>query len=140
MKIKNQAGITLIELLGALSILLILIILIGSAHLLGQRQFIKQTDAVDKQSEIREVVNQLTADLRSVNAEDILLEDNQLTVGPNIYLHSGTTLERNEQILSRVIDTLNFDLTEDGIEITIKTTRNKNGNRASIETAVYFRR
>lgn len=44
----NQRGITLVELLAVLAILSVIILLIGSAHLFGQKQLIYQTDELDK--------------------------------------------------------------------------------------------
>lgn len=140
MTIKSQSGITLVELLGSLAILSIILILIGSVHLFGQRQFVNQTDAIDKQAETRRAISQLTEDIRSVSSDEVWIDGSMVTIGLNVYEHEAKTLHRNERILSEEIEIFLLDLTEDGIEITIASTENKNGHRSSVETALYFRK
>ncbi|MBM7541795.1 PilW family protein [Amphibacillus cookii] len=138
--IKNEQGITLVELLGVLAIMSIMIVLIGSAHLFGQRQFYQQTDQIDKQGEVRLVVSQLTTDLRKVTTESVSQSEGIWQIGTHSYRHHGDTVYRNDQPLSDAIEIFDLTLSENGADITIKSTANKQGRVTEISTTLYYRK
>ncbi|WP_017472736.1 PilW family protein [Amphibacillus jilinensis] len=140
MVIKNEQGITLVELLGVLAILSIVIVLIGSAHLFGQRQFYHQTDQIDKQGEVRLVVSQLTTDLRKVTAESVSQSEGIWQIGTNRYRHHGDIVYRNDHPLSDAIEIFDLTLLENGAAITIKSIANKQGRETEISTTIYYRK
>ncbi|CQR48020.1 hypothetical protein BN1058_02360 [Paraliobacillus sp. PM-2] len=137
--LKNERGITLVELLAVLAILSIVIALISSAHLFGQKQYIKQTDEIETQDEVRFVMSQLTTDLRSVTENKIMKKENELIIGNHTYRHSGNTLYRNNDAVSRMIDQFTIEITESGIGIAISSVANKQGEQSDLETTIYFR-
>lgn len=140
----NQRGITLVELLGVLAILSVIILLIGSAHLFGQKQLIYQTDEVDKQGDVRLVASQLTTDFRSIT--DYLEDADGYHIGDQTYQYSDSTVSRNGQTLSNNI--ANFELipiNDDagelvGVDIVIESEAGGQAGPTTVETAIYFRR
>ncbi|PXW90038.1 prepilin-type N-terminal cleavage/methylation domain-containing protein [Streptohalobacillus salinus] len=144
--IKNEKGITLVELLAALAILSIILLLVGSAHIFGQRQYFEQNKTIQLQDEVRAAMSQLTTDVRKVTADTgaTVTRTNgttTLTLGENNYTHQASTLKRNGVVISDYISTFNWEEpNERQINIEIESTLNDKGKRATLTTTVYFRR
>ncbi len=144
---KDERGITLVELLAVLAILSIILLLVGSAHIFGQRQYFEQSETIDHQGDVRLIMSQLTTDVRKVTVnEGASTSDNSgvftLTLGANVYTHEGTTLKRNGVILSENISTFEWSSTtnETANKIKIESVLDDKDKRASLETVLYFRR
>lgn len=72
--LKDEAGITLVELLAAISILSIVILLAGSIHMFGQRHFINQTDSASRSNDLTYALSVLSSDLRKEAPDLIRIE------------------------------------------------------------------
>lgn len=141
----NERGITLVELLGVLAIMSVVILLIGSVHLFGQKQLVYQTDQVNKQGDARQVISQLTTDFRSVTADQYIVEDDEYQIGDYVYRFDDATIYRNDQIISD--DIVSFDLSpildeEElvGVNIVIESLASEQGSQTPVKSAIYFRR
>ncbi|WP_067837447.1 PilW family protein [Amphibacillus sediminis] len=138
--VKDERGITLVELLGVLAIISVVITLIGSTHLFGQKQFIYQIDEIDKMAEVRQLMSQLTTDIRAVSAESISIDQDALAVGTNTYQFENQTVYRNGQVLSNEISTFDVVLLAEGIEVSIESTANLRHIESKLATTIYFRK
>lgn len=143
----NQRGITLVELLGVLAILSVIILLVGSAHLFGQKQLIYQTDELHKQGDVRLVISQLTTDFRSVTATDYSVDTDTGTyqVGTHTYSYNERIIYRDGKKMSDNIAGFTLTPIEDdeelvGINIKIDSKDSDQAGQTTIETAIYFRR
>jgi len=130
-----------------LSILSIILLLVGSAHIFGQRQYFEQNETIDHQGDVRLIMSQLTTDVRKVTVNEGAATSDSggvftLTLGTNTYTHQGTTLKRNGVILSENISTFEWPSTtnEAANKINIVSVADDNGERANLETVLYFRR
>lgn len=142
---KNERGITLVELLAVLSILSIILLLVGSAHIFGQRQYFEQNETIDHQGDVRLIMSQLTTDVRKVTVNEgaATSDSGGLTLGTNTYTHQGSTLKRNGVILSENISAFEWCTTNEAankITIKIVSVVDDKGKQASLETVLYFRR
>lgn len=145
--VKDERGITLVELLAVIAILSVILMLIGSAHIFGQRQYVEQSETIDYQEDVRLIMTQLTTDARKVSVTEGATAINQngtftLTIGTNVYTHEGTTVKRNGVILSEHIRVFDWESTtnEDKHIIKITSSVDAKNNQANLETVLYFRR
>lgn len=128
--IKSERGVTLVELLAAISLLSIVLLLASSVHLFGQKQMNSQSDEVQKQSQERLAANLITKEIRKAKTVEVK-NPNQLTVNDtDTYKLEGTTIKKNnDEFMTKI----------NGFSVT------KNGNRVSLkignlpETTIYIR-
>ncbi|GEM00601.1 hypothetical protein SAMN05421839_101146 [Halolactibacillus halophilus] len=142
---KDERGITLVELLAVLAILFIILLLVGSTHIFGQRQYFEQTETIDHQGDVRLIMSQLTTDVRKVTVNEGATTSDSggvftLTLGANTYTHQGTTIKRNGVILSEHISTFEWLTNEAANEIKIVSVPDDKGKQTSLQTMLYFRR
>lgn len=78
--IKDEAGITLVELLAAISLLSVVIILAGAIHMFGQRQFVNQTDSAHRSNDLSYALTVISTDIRKRARNDITFTDNEITI------------------------------------------------------------
>ncbi|MFC4386281.1 PilW family protein [Gracilibacillus marinus] len=138
---KNEKGITLVELLAVLAIMSVVIALISSVHLFGQRQYIDQSETIEHQSEVRVAVSQITKDIRKVNSDAVNIGTNQFVIGDNAYTLEATKIKRNDTIISEEISdfSMSFDEDKGRIDLTITSLADNKGNQHSISTSIYLR-
>lgn len=142
-KIKeNEAGITLVELLAAISILSIVILLAGSVHMFGQRQFIDQTKSASQENDISYAMTVMSTDLRKLSKGEInKLADSSIETDRYSYKFNleKKQLEKGDTILVEgVTGSFTKLLKEEkieGVQITISS-----GNSKEFKTTIYFRR
>ncbi|BAM47133.1 prepilin-type N-terminal cleavage/methylation domain-containing protein [Amphibacillus xylanus] len=142
----NQHGITLVELLGVLAILSIILLLIGSAHIFGQKQLVYQTDEVNQQNDVRLVVSQLTTDFRSTTADKYIEDAEGYHLGSHVYKFNESSVFRNGEKLSDNIARFELAPIKDdadvlvGVDIVIESLLGGQGSQTTVETAIYFRK
>ncbi|MEQ6375640.1 prepilin-type N-terminal cleavage/methylation domain-containing protein [Bacillaceae bacterium S4-13-58] len=91
----SEKGVTLVELLAAISILSIVMLLASSVHLLAQKQMNSQSNAIQIQSDERMAMNLITKEIRKAQTIEVK-NPNELTInGADIYRLEGTTLKKN---------------------------------------------
>lgn len=97
MKLKNESGITLIELLAALSLLMVVILLAGSVHMFGQRHFRSQTESASQANNISYALSVMSSDLRRYSPNELRLRrtgsTQNLEVGNEIWIIEEETAE-----------------------------------------------
>lgn len=145
--IKNERGITLVELLGSLALMSIILLLIGSVHLFGQRQFRDQSADINSQSQVRYVMSQVTSDIRSITSDQVTGDtEGVLNLGVNVYEHNNSSaiLSRNGVVISENIKTFTWAINDEEvdvhIELTVGSTDNQRGQATELVTTIYFRR
>lgn len=136
---KSESGFTLVELLATLAILSLVIILAGSIHIFGQKQFIQQSEQVSQINDLRYIMASIEQDVRQTPKEEIKFEED-LIVGESTYSQQGTALYKNSEILSDQISSFDVTLSEDKIDISLSSTMNGKKDQEVVSTIIYFRR
>ena len=116
--IKGERGVTLVELLAAISLLSIVLLLASSVHLFGQKQMNSQSDEVQLQAQERLAANLITKEIRKAQTVEIN-SPNQLTInGTDTYKLEGTTIEKNNnEFVTKIND---FSVSKIGNQISLK--------------------
>lgn len=155
-KLKDETGITLVELLAVLVLMSLVIALGGAIHIFGQKQFRAQTESASQNNDYSYAMTLMSSDLRKVPlsevASGITLNDDPQVIkieGGPIYSYTGNQLTRNNEV---IIDNLRAkpiiqfgyigDETSaiDRIEIKLKQINNEAGlNNKDYQTTIYFR-
>lgn len=139
-KIENEEkGITLVELLAAISILSIVILLAGSVHMFGQRQFIDQTKSASQENDMSYAMTVMTTDLRKTRpTQTVEINDTSIKISDgSLYELSSSALKKNSAILvEEVTGSFKTTKNDDGVHIKITS----NNSSKTYETTIYFRR
>ncbi|RFB17695.1 prepilin-type N-terminal cleavage/methylation domain-containing protein [Bacillus sp. HNG] len=94
---KCEKGVTLVELLAAISLLSIILLLASSVHLFGQKQMNTQKNEVQIQSQERLASSLITKEIRKAATVEIN-NPNELTInGTDVYKHEGTIITKNNE-------------------------------------------
>lgn len=142
-KLKDsEKGFTLVELLAVLAILSLVILLAGSIHLFGQKQFAEQTDQVETVNDVRYILASIEKDIRQTKPEEVKKNKDKLVIGSSTYYKSrnGTTLFKDSLVLSDKIKTFEATVNQDSVEIKIAGTADSNSEATELSTTIYFRR
>ncbi|WP_162880788.1 PilW family protein [Paraliobacillus sediminis] len=137
---KNEKGMTLIELLAALALMSIIIALIGSAHIFGQKQYRNQTEEINYQEQVRYVMATITKEIRSTEADQVsVISENEITIGTNSYELVQPIFYKNSTVLSDQISDFNIVEKDGKLEILISSLQNRNGKIETLSTVIYLR-
>ncbi len=152
--LKNETGVTLVELLAAIAILGIVIALAGSIHIFGQRQFRSQTESAGQANDLSHALTVMSTDLRryspdqvQVTAKNVIEISNSDGDFVPTYMQSGTQLMQGDAVL---IDYISEFIAEDvydevnanivGVDISIIVKSASPGVEAkTYQTKIYFR-
>ncbi|MFS0822524.1 prepilin-type N-terminal cleavage/methylation domain-containing protein [Bacillus sp. 1P02SD] len=127
---KCEKGVTLVELLAAISLLSIILLLASSVHLFGQKQMITQKNEVQIQSHERLAANLITKEIRKADTVKVN-NPNELTInGSDVYKLEGTTIEKNNEEFMTNIN--GFNVSKNGNQVILKI-------GALPETTIYIR-
>lgn len=121
-RMRNEKGITLIELLAVLAISSVILSLIIGVTVNGQKTYSQQANSAEQLAEIRYAVKVITKEVRK--AERLKVETNQLTIfheTPLVFrLEDGQVLQ-NGSLLASGIDELIFAVDGSTLSISIAT-------------------
>lgn len=136
--VENNRGMTLIEILCSLSLLIIVLLLVNSIHLFGLQQMNDQTSDFNGQSNVRQAINLITKEIRSANAvnvsSDVLTIDNK-----DIYKLDNHTLTKNGQ--SIITGLQDFSIAKNGSKVSISLAGIplQGGNQITLTDTIYIR-
>ena len=101
-KLNDESGVTLVELLAVLSILSVFIILAGSIHIFGQKQFTSQTQSASQANDFSYALTLMTTEVRAQEPNKVADKDND-TNEKNIIKINGDKVfwQDGEQLLNR---------------------------------------
>lgn len=137
--IRNEKGVTLIELLAVLIISSLIMSLIIGAVINSQRTYISQTNAAEQLAEIRYAVKVITKEVRK--AERIKVEENKLTIDHDTRLvikQQNGEVRQNSSVLATRIDALKFAVDGRLLSISIAT-EETNGKKQETKAEIYLR-
>ncbi|MCM3725302.1 prepilin-type N-terminal cleavage/methylation domain-containing protein [Neobacillus cucumis] len=147
-KRNNEKGVTLIELLAALSLLSIILLLASSVHLLGLKQSSSQTSEIQNQSNVRLAMNSITREIRKastvsfINIDDTDSSNDQLKInGVDIYKLENKNITKNADPLIANIQTFTLKKVKDDMySITIANIPSNNLPQITLSSTVYLRK
>lgn len=138
--LKNEEGITLVELLASLALLSVVIILIGSVHIFGQRQFTSQAEANSQANDLRYSLAMISREARSADTFTVEEEASEIIIDANRYYLDNTNLKKNNTTLSSRVKIFNVTLEgSNRIKIRIESTPNQLNQSEVYETTIYTR-
>ncbi|MEH7093895.1 prepilin-type N-terminal cleavage/methylation domain-containing protein [Neobacillus vireti] len=145
---NNENGVTLIELLAALSLLSIILLLAGSVHLLGIKQSSSQTAEINNQSNVRLAMNIITREIRKastvsfVNIDDSDITNDQLKInGVDVYKLADKNIMKNADPLINNIQIFNLKKVKDDMyTITIANIPSNNLPQTTLSSTIYIRK
>lgn len=147
---NDETGITLVELLAAISILSIVILLAGSVHMFGQKQFIEQTKSASQANDLSYAMTVMSKDLRKKEATKIdvnssgIIEKDDKGKETEIYTIKNNQLKKGEEVLANNVKESSKDhtaFTKEGDKIVIKLETIAGVRpKKTYETTIYFRR
>ncbi|MCT2537942.1 hypothetical protein NC661_02085 [Aquibacillus koreensis] len=142
--LENERGVTIVELLGALALMSIVILLISSVHLFGQKQFVNQSEDIENMSNVRLVIATISKDLRSADPTQLSSPNSQtLIINDKEYAFSNSLKQmlQNNVKLANNIDKFEVKLEENDtkINLEVESVKDQHGNTASLSTVIYIR-
>lgn len=144
--IKDQKGVTLVELLAVLVLLSLIGLMIFGVYFSGKKEYDIQKEKTEHQENIQFVMKYLTKEIRKENNfrvfDDDVLEIKKET-GTDIYRRKGTTLFKNSEAFSENIKDFKVE-SSDGKALKIKVVSddklNRNSDAKKIETTIVIRK
>lgn len=142
--ITNSKGVTVIELIVVCALLSMVLLLIGSVHYSGQKQYTNHSALVNNQANVRLAVKVLEKDIRK-NTAPIDDRDSTSTspilIGSDTYEYSADqkAILKNSAPIANNIKSFSFKKTGTKISITVESIPNDYGKSASISTVIYVR-
>lgn len=136
--IKKEDGVTLLELLASIALLSIIIMLVGSVHMFGQRQYIKQSHDASQANELAAGISAMTRTLRPLASEKVIVNGSQIMLENSVLFElSGNDLESGDKtIIAHGIEGFTALKTDNGKAIEISLTAE---NEETYWTKIYFR-
>lgn len=122
---KNERGITLIELVIVLALLGVVVSMMVSPIVFTYNNFNNQNERTNIISNARETMDYLTREIRKSNAVDIV--GNEIIINSSVYRLEDRVLYKDDKKIIEGIDELNINKTDNtiNIEIVIKDSGGK---------------
>lgn len=134
---RNENGVTLVELLGALALLGIILLLISNVHIFGQKQFVNQTAQINHESNVRYAMNVITKEIRT--ATSVSVSNNVITTETSTFKLVGNELYQGSTVVEEGIEEFIVQQAGNKISIKIKSVPNQAEKVASLSTNLYIR-
>lgn len=136
---KNERGYSLVELFISLAILSLIVILVTSIQLFGQKQVTNQNERANLQAEVRLALNVVTKEIRG--AETLSIYNNIVTLndGDVTIKKEGETITKNGQVIASKIEDFRIKQDANKVEIEVKSVAPKQGEPILKSTVIYLR-
>lgn len=144
--LRNESGMTLVELLASIALLSVVLSLVGAVHLFGQRQYLAQSYSAGQSNDFAYTLSVISREVRKTSFADVTVSesgDTLLIDGAEAFSQQGEQLVKNDgQVLAEDIE--DFVATADAetksIKVALKSTSEMNSKPKEYQTTIYFRR
>ncbi|WP_026558588.1 prepilin-type N-terminal cleavage/methylation domain-containing protein [Bacillus sp. J37] len=138
---KNQRGVSLIEVIASISLISIILLLVNSFHLFGQKQMTSQTDEIQNQANIRTALNMITKEIRT--AESVTIQDDVLIINlKDKYTLDSNTIMKNNTVFIKNINRFIFAFDNEEkkkMDLFIESLPLKEEQPIKVSTSIYLR-
>lgn len=136
---KNDRGLTLVEVLTVVALLSMILLLAGSIHLFSQKQLRNQKSEIDNQTNIRIALNLIKKEIRS--AQTVEITNNVLTINDTVeYKLEDHFLKKNNEPLIANIRRFDLQKSDGKIDVTIESVRTWHTRSTTMSAAIYLRK
>lgn len=144
-RLRDESGMTLIELLASIALLSVVLGLAGSVHMFGQKQYTVQSYSASQSNDYAYALSVMSRDTRSEKyssikiseSGDALLIDNVVAFSKN----GSQLLKDTNQLLAEDVEsfTVSSEPEKKSINILLKSMSEKNNQPKEYQTTIYFR-
>ncbi|HEX5350462.1 MAG TPA: prepilin-type N-terminal cleavage/methylation domain-containing protein [Trichococcus sp.] len=144
--LRNESGMTFIELLASIALLSVVLSLVGAVHLFGQKQYLTQSYSARQSNDFAYTLSVISREVRKTPFSDITISesgDTLLIDGAEEFSQKGAQLvNNNDQVLAEDVE--DFVVTPDAetksVKIVLKSLSEMNSQPKEYQTTIYFRR
>ncbi|WP_058307234.1 PilW family protein [Gracilibacillus massiliensis] len=138
--LRNQKGMTLVELLTAITLLSLIIVLVGSIHLYAQKQFVNQSEQVEQQSDVRNALSSMSRAIRTTPSDKISVQGNVLHIDMDQYYYSSNLLMKNDTVIADDIASFRVTIVDDQVVIDMTSDQASLQEQTTIQTKFSLRK
>ncbi|MGA9518003.1 MAG: prepilin-type N-terminal cleavage/methylation domain-containing protein [Trichococcus sp.] len=144
--LRNESGMTLVELLASIALLSVVLSLVGAVHLFGQKQYLTQSYSARQSNDFAYTLSVISREVRKTPFADITVSasgDAILIKGAEAFSKKGEQLVKNtDQVLAE--DVGYFVVTRyaetKSVKIELKSLSEMNSQPKEYQTTIYLRR
>ena len=146
--LRNESGMTLVELLASIALLSVVLSLVGAVHLFGQKQYLAQSYSAGQSNDFAYTMSVISKKVRKTSFADVTISESEsgdaiLTVDAEAFSQQGEQLvKNNDQVLANgVADfTVELNATEKSVAIVLESMAKYNNQSKGYQTKIYLRR
>lgn len=146
--LRNESGMTLVELLASIALLSVVLSLVGAVHLFGQKQYLTQSYSARQSNDFAYTLSVISREVRKTPFADITVSESEsgdaiLTVGAEAFSQKGAQLvKNNDQVLAEDVEDFFVipDAATKSVKIVLKSLSEMNSQPKEYQTTIYFRR
>ena len=144
--LRNESGMTLVELLASIALLSVVLSLVGAVHLFGQKQYLTQSYSARQSNDFAYTLSVISREVRKAPFADITVSesgDTLLIDGAVAFSQQGAELVKNtDQVLAEDVEdfVVTPDATTKSLKIVLKSLSEMNSQPKEYQTTIYFRR
>ena len=144
--LRNESGMTLVELLASIALLSVVLSLVGAVHLFGQKQYLAQSYSAGQSNDFAYTMSVISKEVRKTSFADVTVSesgDALLIGGAEAFSQQGEQLvKNNDQVLANgVADfTVELNATEKSVAIVLESMAKYNNQSKEYQTKIYLRR
>lgn len=130
---RNKKGFTLIELIIAVAVLGAVAMLMYTFFGQGFALYTEEVKSADQQTDMREVLSEITNKVRVTPSDQISYVNDILTIDDHVYAYDGDRIIRNTRELATGISAFDVSITGKLLEIVLE-----NNDGEQIATSLYL--
>lgn len=144
--LRNESGMTLVELLASIALLSVVLSLVGAVHLFGQKQYLTQSYSARQSNDFAYTLSVISREVRKAPFADITVSesgDTLLIDGAVAFSQQGAELVKNtDQVLAEDVEDFVVipDAETKSVKIVLKSLSEMNSQPKEYQTTIYFRR
>lgn len=118
----NKKGFTLVEIIVVIALIAAVSLVMYTLFGQGLKLFTYESEAADRQMNMREVLSDITNKARITDSSSISYSSGTLTIGSNSYLLSGDNIKRNGAVIANGISAFTVSISSGILGITVTNT------------------